>query len=143
LAEEAATTGLGNGCEHEIGRACGKETPNSLMDFLRAAKNRFYDLTHLELWGYEIDTPLHLAVAFGLVFLFARVFSLRLSVLTTIGLILLKEVVDYFATPRRYFTQHFQRDPLIDLAAGVEGVLVALMIIKWWKRWGPHSAAGD
>ena len=114
-----------------------------MMEFLEAAKNGFYAFTHIELWGYQIDTPLHLAVAFGLVLLFARFVSLRRSVNLTLGLIVLKEVVDFFATPQIYIHRPVHLDPLYDLISGGVGVIVAYLMVKWFERRGTQPAVGD
>jgi hypothetical protein len=97
----------------------------------------------MELWGYQIDTPLHLAVAFFLVLLGARVTTMGRSVQLTLGLIVLKEVVDFFATPRVHVHRTLHLDPLYDLVSGGLGVLAAYTLVRWRRARKAGAAQGD
>ncbi len=59
-----------------------------MMQFIRAAKGAMYAISSIEFGGYQIDTALHLVMAFCPVVLLSRFVSLKKSANATLGLIL-------------------------------------------------------
>ena len=100
-----------------------------------------YAISNIHVGGYQIDTGLHLVVGFCLVVLLSQFVSLKKSVSATLGLILLKELVDLFAKPRMYRMAPLHMDLVYDVISGILGVCLAYGLLKWWERRSVESPA--
>lgn len=111
------------------------------MRFIRAAKNAMYAISSTRVAGYQIDTGLHLVMAFCLTVLLSRFVSLKKSASVTLGLILFKELFDLFAKRHMHRLRPPHMDMLYDVASGILGVLVAYWLMKRWERRSAESAS--
>ena len=98
-----------------------------MMHFLREFRAGFYAFSSYQIFGYQIDTGLHLVVGFLMLLLLRRYFSMKKSLYISFGLIFLKELVDLFAKSRVEYVRPPHLDAMYDILAGTVGVLGA-----WW-----------
>lgn len=113
-----------------------------MFDLLRSFRTGFYAVSSYQLFGFQIDTGLHLIVGFLMFLLFCRFFKVKKSLYISFGLIILKEIVDLFAKSRIEYIRPPHLDALYDILAGVAGVLGARWFVGRRARpAGPGEAA--
>ncbi len=102
-----------------------------MIELYRAFRTNLYAVSSYQVFGFQVDTLLHLIVGFLITLFFYRVFkNTRKCVYTVLGLIAFKEIFDLFAKRSIEYIRPPALDAFYDVVFGILGMVAALWLIK-------------
>ncbi len=107
-----------------------------MLDDARVIKGFFNKFSESTILGFPLDWFFHLFGAALIIYVGSRFLTLKRTVQLTIVLLILKEVFDIFAKTRLEYIRPPTLDLIVDLSAGVLGILAGCWLARRRVRLG-------
>jgi hypothetical protein len=104
-----------------------------MLDLLRKFRSMMNHFSEMEFLGIHIDWVFHLLVVAVLVFAASFFMRLRRAIQLAVAAILFKELFDIFAKTRVEYIRAPTLDILVDLTAGILGILLGVWVTRRFK----------
>jgi hypothetical protein len=106
-----------------------------MLDFLRAVRSFLNRFSEMSILGVHIDWFFHLTGAAVIMFALTRVMSRAWALRLTIGVLVLKELVDVFAKTRLEYIRAPEADLALDLTSGLIGIGLGYLAARRYPAW--------